>query len=973
MLVAGADGHPIYQLPIGLKEAVERFGLRIEVVQRELSPRLRGGKGAKELDGLAFDRVRQSWIAELEREGFQFDGVLSFDLPAGKEGRSAESILVTRRADEEGLRYGVATFSGLGGAAGGKAQQHERVAVFWDASASGASRDLEAEIACLTSYLKAVGARTVVLSLFHISVEEAQVFKAGAEGDWGGLERALAEVIYDGATQMGALDLGGVKADAVLVFGDGISTLGEPRSEQVEIAKTPVHVVGSAATAEHALLRGIASRSGGRYRSLAGQDPREVGRELAREDGVEVVLGLGDAARGVIEIVPEQVAIVDGKIALGVAFEGDSTEVEVILGDREGRETRRLKAVFAGDSGAEGKAPDALVRRLFAQRKIAGLQAEWPATRKEVVAVGQQFGVVTRGTSLLVLDRMEDYVRYEIPPPEPELRKEYLSLLKRRDTEEEKSRREHLRGVAARFKEFQKWYDESYPWLDDTNLQLAAAIQAAAGQAKLKKSVRAEADRMLASAKELKAGLAEAKEGSKEYAQLVRASTELSAELNKFVEKCLPAADRGRDSAEGRGLVLLGAADGGGGVGGVPPPRRSAPGAATPAPPAFSPAPSVDSAPFSSPAERNSEMVADAIDPFAPAGGEGLADRARGQGDGRSGIAGGISLAKWNPKTPYLKALKKAKPEAQWNVYAEQKEEHGGSPAFFLDISDLLRREGQNGLALRVLSNLAEMESENHALLRILGYRLLQLGQAELAVTVFEEILELREEEPQSHRDLAAAHAAAGDSQRAADLLWRVVRRSWDDRFPGIELIALHELNALLDRAGDDVRIKALPKGLRRGLPVDIRAVLTWTPISPTSISGSRARMARGATTATTGLEQAVGCPTTSPGATAPRSSSSSAPSPAVTRSRPTTTAAASRPWSAPPPSSSSSSPTSAAPARNARPPPSASRPRRTWSRSASSSSGWGGASRAGRPGRSVTITRPGPMRDRPAGFASPA
>ena len=44
-------------------------------------------------------------------------------------------------------------------------------------------------------------------------------------------------------------------------------------------------------------------------------------------------------------------------------------------------------------------------------------------------------------------------------------------------------------------------------------------------------------------------------------------------------------------------------------------------------------------------------------------------------------------------------------------------------------------------------------------LLRVLGHRLVQIGQLDLAVLTFEQVLKLRPEEPQSYRDLALMFA----------------------------------------------------------------------------------------------------------------------------------------------------------------------------------------------------------------------
>ena len=50
-------------------------------------------------------------------------------------------------------------------------------------------------------------------------------------------------------------------------------------------------------------------------------------------------------------------------------------------------------------------------------------------------------------------------------------------------------------------------------------------------------------------------------------------------------------------------------------------------------------------------------------------------------------------------------------------------------------------------LSLRVLSNIAEVDLENAALLRVLAYRLLQTGKTDLACDIFEQVLTLRPEE----------------------------------------------------------------------------------------------------------------------------------------------------------------------------------------------------------------------------------
>ncbi len=186
-----------------------------------------------------------------------------------------------------------------------------------------------------------------------------------------------------------------------------------------------------------------------------------------------------------------------------------------------------------------------------------------------------------------------------------------------------------------------------------------------------------------------------------------------------------------------------------------------------------------------------------------------------------------IQLRKWQPDEPYARRLRQARPEDLYAIYLDERPGYANSTAFFLDAADILFEHGQPALAARVLSNLAEMNLENRQVLRILAYRLLQAGLVQEAVPVLEKVLRLSPEEPQSYRDLGLALARAGQPQRAVDLLWQVVSRPWNGRFPGVELIALAELNATV-AAHPGLDTSRVDPRLLRNLPLDLRAVLAW-------------------------------------------------------------------------------------------------------------------------------------------------
>ena len=91
---------------------------------------------------------------------------------------------------------------------------------------------------------------------------------------------------------------------------------------------------------------------------------------------------------------------------------------------------------------------------MWARYRIAGLEGDYDVNRAEIRRLGKAFGLVTRETSLIVLDRIEDYVRYEIVPP-AELMAAYQNLRacraarQRRPAGAPRARREAVRGEAG--------------------------------------------------------------------------------------------------------------------------------------------------------------------------------------------------------------------------------------------------------------------------------------------------------------------------------------------------------------------------------------------------------------------------------------------------------------------------------------------------------------------------------------------
>ncbi|MGP1667649.1 MAG: hypothetical protein ACTS5I_17460, partial [Rhodanobacter sp.] len=198
--------------------------------------------------------------------------------------------------------------------------------------------------------------------------------------------------------------------------------------------------------------------------------------------------------------------------------------------------------------------------------------------------------------------------------------------------------------------------------------------------------------------------------------------------------------------------------------------------------------------------------------------------------------ADSIRIKPWTPDTPYLTAMRAVGAAEAYAVYLTQRPEYAASPAFFLDCGDYLLGCGQRELGIRVLSNLVESRLDDPALMRSFAWRLQQADNLDLAIAILECVREARDDEPQSHRDLALALSRRweqdgdqADAVRAMDLLHHVIMNRWD-HFPEIEIVALMELNRLIHLAQQQgISIPTAIDGrLIRLLDLDVRISMSW-------------------------------------------------------------------------------------------------------------------------------------------------
>ncbi|MEI4517590.1 MULTISPECIES: VIT domain-containing protein [unclassified Stenotrophomonas] len=595
-----------------------------------------------------------------------------------------------------------------------------RVGLLWDASGSARHRDTAAELALLQRYFAAIGNGEVQLTVLRDRAEPARRF-AIRNGDWSALRRHLEALPYDGASALGDWTAQ-PDIDEYLLVSDGLANYGKRERPALRANQRLYALSGAGARTDSDRLRAWARAGQGQLLVLNGShDVESMAARLLRDnpgnvqaegDGLnDLIVDAERAGQGWVRVLA-RMQHANGVLRLQVPAAGG------------GRQTLTVPLAQARDTGG------ALVAHAWADARRRELAADPAGNRAAIQALSQRFGLVGPDTSLLVLETLDDYLRYGIRPAAP-LQRDYDRLHAVKLDDEASARRARLDTLARQFAEREHWWNRAWP---------KGAPPAAA------------------SSKQLMAPMPAAAPAPPAPAMMVAAE---SAQRER-AEAASTTLDR----------VELTAA------------RRTQ-------------------------ADAAADMAV-----------EGDADDRANQGGLR------ITVAAWAPDSAYARRLRAARPEAVYALYLQEREQHADSSAFYLDVADMLFAHGQRDLALRVLSNLAEMQLENRHVLRVLGYRLMQAKAPALAVPVFRDVLALGEEEPQSFRDLALALEADNQPQAALAAFNEVVVRPWDERFDGISLIALDELTTLVARTGVDAR--AVDPRLRRPMPLDLRVVLSW-------------------------------------------------------------------------------------------------------------------------------------------------
>lgn len=689
-------------VPVQLLAGAESFDLQVRAPGVRTAPSVHGS-----FDAISFRRMRGGYAAEVRRDAFRSGMPLTLDFPAA----DSPQVYTASFAD---ARHFLAEIP-LPQTAQRPRAIPDSIGLLWDASASARKRDRDSEFALLDRYFRAMGNGRVTLRLLRDVGEDAGTYEI-RDGDWTTLRKALESAVRDGASNLSDWSPQAGIGEYLLVS-DGLQNYGDGAFPQLQSGQRLYALSSAGAQADAIRLAGLADARGGRLIAWQGRAGLEAAGKALLEEGVRVAELRGE---GVSDLQTQSIHPEGGLLRVAGRMSEPSAVLHVSL-EADGTPLRTLDVPISSDAP---EAPQAA--QLWASWRVEALSTEPDANRATITRLGQEYGLVTPGTSLLVLEAAEDYVTYDIPAPAA-LREQVAALRKSGNNERETSRREHLEAVAELFAERVEWWEKKFPKGNPPKVEIAEEKQ-----------------------------------------HVLQAPAPITE------------------------------------AGAVPMPMDA-------------PAPA-EPAPAAEPAAGGTSL-----DRIMVTG-----SRRERSDDDPEAAAATIRLQPWQPDSAYARRLRAAKPDRIYALYLDERDDHADSTAFYLDVADLLLERGRRAEALRVLSNLAELQLENRHVLRVLGYRLMQAKAWTQAVQVFRQVLVLAEEEPQSHRDLGLALAAIGERQAAIERLYEVVSRAWDPRFDQVELVALNELNAIVATSPRPLDTAFIDRRLLRNMPLDLRVVLGW-------------------------------------------------------------------------------------------------------------------------------------------------
>lgn len=424
-----------YYLSFANATKIPKFALKVWINEGSTVPKI-----IENPDGsFAFQKQGNQWIAEINKDNFTPNESLKITIPKVKE--SSNVVLQKATGNQFYFATNLSTDFPIK-----EKQKSQKIAIIWDNSFSGSKRNRVKELDFLNAYFQDNKNVTVSLVLLNNTLEKAEEFNISS-GDWSSLKSKILYLKYDGGTDFGALkEVAG--AEEYLLFSDGISNFGDLTTR----FKKPLNSFTSTPTSDFNLLKLLSSQSGGNFINLNESDTQTA---LTTYKKLPVrFLGFKENV-DTKELFPSIGSVVSEPLNIFGISGSNLGKVTALFS--VGNENYEFPVDFNNASQVENWQ----IAQFWAQRKINELELNSTQNRQEIKNLSEQFGVVSKNTSLIVLENIDDYVKYKISPPQ-ELQADYQKIIAQNKGRALEQRRNLLSKAFDKTRELKTWWNTDF-------------------------------------------------------------------------------------------------------------------------------------------------------------------------------------------------------------------------------------------------------------------------------------------------------------------------------------------------------------------------------------------------------------------------------------------------------------------------------------------------------------------------------
>ncbi len=765
----------VYSLPLHFKNPIPNFKIDFKVFSAAI-PEV----GSACNTDLKFENINEVWSSGVNKQNFKPDGSFTVVIP-----KLADAVETVMKQSGSNYYFMINNFP--------VAKEIEKpipnnVGIIWDVSLSGLNRDHSKEFDLIDEYVKKKSNLQISVNFIGYDFVKGNTYSINS-GNWSLLQNDLEKIIYDGATNLSNIKSIG-PADEYLFFSDGLHTFGN--LDYGVLPNKPLYCINSSANANYTTLKYIAAKTGGAFINLNEQPVMSALKQLTQQ----TLQFLGIKQNNLVtELYPAVATPIIGNIAVSGICSQAITSITLQFG--YGQTVSFEKTIELNATKQQSNFID--IEKIWAQKKINTLEFLTNENKKQITELGKKYGIVTSNTSLIVLDDVADYVKYEIDPP-AELKAEYAKLTAEKNKAITKIDREAISKAVSNYGELKNWWNKEFRI---ENLKKIKANTDNISNRSQLDSIRtyninhALVGRISGVTIQSQSGVT----GSSPTVRLRGEQTNFASTNSYFTST-----DKEDDK------VFM---------------KVEEPAAFSATPPA---PPTVEAVRLTPPRIVEDEKLVDNKAIYSWSTGADTTRRMIGTYD--TIASGYINVEERVPERPYSKILDSATTENLYSKYLELRKENINDPVFYFDVAKKYFKTNNEKMGLKILSNIADLNFDDHELYKLLGYQLMALKQYDEAVNVFRKVLQWRPQEPQSYRDYALALTEVGKYQNALDTLYLSLTKNFDeditDLYPGIEEITVTEINNLIALYGSKLNLSKIDKRIIKNLPFDVRVVLNW-------------------------------------------------------------------------------------------------------------------------------------------------